>query len=284
MSAVAFADQVVKRFGEVAAVDNMTLEVRRGEVVGLLGANGAGKTTFIRVLLGLLRPTSGEVRLFGSPPSRSVLRRVGYVPQSLGLYTDLTISQNLAFRAGLYRVAPLPLPAKLNELANVPVGRLPLGIQRQAAFAAALAHGPDLLVLDEPSSGVGPLGRARLWETIRSTAEDGAGVLVTTHHLEEAEQCDRLVMMAGGRQVAAGTIDEVIGDRSAVEISTTEWQRGFVALEKAGWPVRLSGRRLRVAGVASGHIKKVLAVAGIDAFVEERPSTLDEVFVSLSRA
>ena len=283
MTALASGRRVAKRFGAITAVDGMTLEVRRGEVVGLLGANGAGKTTFLRILLGLTQPTAGSVYLFGRPPSRRSLRRVGYVPQSLGLYTDLTVAENLAFRAGLYGVDIPLLPPELTGTTATVVGDLPLGLQRRLAFVAALAHHPELLVLDEPTSGVGPLGRARLWDTIRGAAENGVGILVTTHHLEEAEQCDHLVMMAAGREVAAGTVDEVIGRRSAVEITTPDWKPAFRSLEAAGWPVRLSGRQLRVAGVGAAHVEQVLGEAGITAQIEERAATLDETFVVLAR-
>ena len=283
MTALAGGQEVVKRFGRTTAVDRMTLEVNRGEVVGMLGANGAGKTTFLRVMLGLLAPTTGSVQLFGRGPSRLSLRRVGYLPQSLGLYGDLTVAENLSFRAGLFGVDVPVLPPDLREASGVVVGRLPLGIQRRVAFVAALAHHPDLLVLDEPSSGVGPLVRARLWDTIRATAEEGAGVLVTTHHLEEAEQCDRLVMMANGRKVAEGTLDDIVGGHTAVEVSTDPWQRALALLEQKGWPARLAGRRLRVVGVGRSRIESLLADSGIPAQVVERPGTLDEAFVSLTR-
>jgi ABC-2 type transport system ATP-binding protein len=282
MTVIALASDVVKRFGRLAAVDGMTLEIRRKEIVGLLGANGAGKTTFIRVLLGLLQPSTGRVELFGRPPSRESLRRVGYVPQGLGLYPDLTVAENLAFRSRLFRVEMPNLPSEVSSASNTPVGRLPLGLQRRVAFTAALAQSPDLLVLDEPTSGVGPLGRARLWDTVHQAAEDGVGILVTTHHLEEAEQCDRLVMMARGGKVAEGTVDEVVGRRQAVEVKTEEWERAMAAVEEGGWPVRLAGRWLRVPGADRHRIEQALAQAGIKAEVTERPGTLDEAFVDLA--
>jgi ABC-2 type transport system ATP-binding protein/ribosome-dependent ATPase len=284
MAVIAAGRDLVRRFGDFTAVDRVSLEIARREVVGLLGANGAGKTTFIRLLLGLIDPSQGTVELFGQAPSRQSLRRVGYVPQGLGLYTDLTVTENLAFQAGLFGVE-VPRPgADLAWAADVQVGELPLGIQRRVAFLAALAHRPDLLVLDEPTSGVGALGRARLWDTIRLAAEEGAGVLVTTHHMEEAEQCDRLVMMADGRKVAEGSVDEVVGKSSAAEVEAREWAKALLVLEGAGWPVKLAGRRLRVPGVAPTRVEETLSAAGIEARVEERPSTLDETFVALTRS
>jgi len=149
---------VTRAFGHFVAVDQVDLEVRPGEVVGLLGANGAGKTTLIRLLLGLLRPSGGEIRLFGEPPSRHTRRRIGYVPQGLGLYDDLTPAENLAFSAAAFGEGPgaTALPAPLRRYGGTVVGALPLGVQRTAAFAEALAHRPDLLVLDVGRRPAGP--------------------------------------------------------------------------------------------------------------------------------
>jgi ABC-2 type transport system ATP-binding protein len=152
-----------RRFGRFTAVDAVDMQVGAGEVIGLLGANGAGKTTLIRMLLGLLRPSSGAVLLFGEPPSRDTRRRLGYVPQGLGLYDDLTPAENLTFAQSAFGEGSAVVPAELSRYAAVPVGRLPLGVQRRVAFTQALAHQPDLLVLDEPTSGADPMARARLW-------------------------------------------------------------------------------------------------------------------------
>jgi ABC-2 type transport system ATP-binding protein len=167
---LAEARGVARRFGDVVAVEDVDIELAAGEVVGLLGANGAGKTTLIRMLLGLMRPTEGRVSLFGEPPSRRTRRRLGYVPQTLGLYDDLTPHENLEFGRAVFGRGD-GLPEALRPSADVPVGRLPLGVQRLVAFAQALGHRPDLLVLDEPTSGVDPLARARLWESVRAAAD-----------------------------------------------------------------------------------------------------------------
>ena len=177
MDILAEARGVTRRFGDFTAVCAADLAVGPGEVVGLLGANGAGKTTLIRLLLGLLRPSSGTIRLFGSPPSIETRRRVGYVPQTLGLYAGLTVAENWAFTAAAFRITA-PVPDSIAGWRHEVVGGLPLGAQRQVAFAVALSHRPELLILDEPTSGVGPLGRVRLWEDIRRAAGQGAGVLV----------------------------------------------------------------------------------------------------------
>ena len=279
---LAAASGATKRFGELLAVDRVGLTVAAGEVVGLIGANGSGKTTLIRMLLGLVAPTAGEVRLFGEPPSRRTRARLGYVPQSLGLYEDLTVAENLAFSAAAYGSSGAVLEGELAEARDVLVGELPLGLRRRAAFAIALAHHPDLLVLDEPTSGVDPLQRARLWETIRASAEQGAGVLVTTHHLSEAEQCDRLVVLASGRVVAAGTLDEVVGDATAVEVRTPTWEAAFATLDLAGLPVSLVGRNLRVPGAHPGRVGRLLAEAGVQAEVASVPASFEETFVTLA--
>jgi ABC-2 type transport system ATP-binding protein len=296
------ASGATRRFGPLVAVDGADLEVRAGEVVGLLGANGAGKTTLLRMLLGLLHPSSGQVLLFGERPSRRTRARLGYVPQGLGLYEDLTVAENLAFTAQAFggRVeGPLPDP-ELEAARGELVAGLPLGLRRRLAFAAALGHRPELLVLDEPTSGVDALGRARLWDAIRSAAETevdregsreprgrapvdrAAGVLVTTHSMGEAEQCDRLVVMAAGRVVARGTVDEIIGDATTVAVRGTTWQDAFAACEAAGLPVALVGTELRVPAAEPGQVRAALRAAGIDAEVTVTRATLEEAFVLLA--
>ena len=209
MSAHVDAAHVTRRFGDFTAVDDVGLRVEAGEVVALLGANGAGKTTLIKMVLGLLRPTAGRVQLFGQPPGLEQRRRIGYVPQNLGLYTDLSVDENLAFRAEVFGCAQVgagDLPGGRH------VGDLPLGLQRRAAFAAALQHRPELLVLDEPTSGVSPLSRSELWDLIRSEADRGAGVLVSTHYMDEAERCHRIHYISYGKLLASGTVGEVVAD------------------------------------------------------------------------
>lgn len=280
MSRLAVVDGVHKSFGHVAALRGVDLEVSSGEVVGLLGANGAGKTTLIRCLLGLTRPDSGQVSVMGMAPGREVLRRVGYVPQGLGLYTDLTVAENLEFQRGVYGVAEPESISDLLPAVDQPVGGLPQGIQRKVAFAAALAHRPKLLVLDEPTSGVGVLGRAELWETIRDASTDGVGVLVTTHHLEEAEQCDRLVMLADGVVVAEGTLDDVIGSRRAVSVTGGDQAKNMDVISGAGLVGSFAGTGIRVVGAG---IDRVVAVFGddVDLAIHEQPATLEEAFVDL---
>ena len=296
---------VSRRFGGFTAVDGVDLAVGPGEIVGLLGANGAGKTTLIRMLLGLLPASAGQVRLFGGPPSRQARRRLGYVPQGLGLYDDLTPAENLAFTAAAFgragraaadggtagagrtagagpgapaQAAP---PEAVRRYGRELVGDLPLGVQRRVAFAAALQHHPDLLILDEPTSGVDPLARARLWETIAATAAAGAGVLVTTHYLDEAGECGRLVIMADGRVVAEGSAAEITGGRRVSVVEAESWAAALDALEAAGLPAALAGRRLRVPSASPAQVAR--ALGALPARVSDAPATLEERFFELTR-
>ena len=283
MDVLAEARGASRRFGAVTAVSAADLVVRRGEVVGLLGANGAGKTTLIRLLLGLMRPSAGAVLLFGAPPSISARRLVGYVPQTLGLFAGLTVAENWAFTSAAFRNPGARVPEAIAAWKNQLVGGLPLGAQRQVAFAVALSHRPEFLILDEPTSGVGPLGRARLWDGIRHAAGEAAGVLVTTHNMEEAEQCDRLVVMAEGRVVATGTADEITAGRTVAEVRCGDANRAFALLDAGGVPVQLHGSDLRI-GAAAATVAELLSRAGIEAAVEIVPATLEEAFVEIVSA
>ena len=278
------ADRVSRRFGAFTAVEDVTMRVGPGEVVGLLGANGAGKTTLIRMLLGLLAMTVGDVELLGGPPDRELRRRLGYVPQGLGLYRDLTVRENLAFTSQAYGAAPPDLPESLRQVADRLVAELPLGLQRQLAFLAALAHDPQVLVLDEPTSGVDALARAALWDTIHEQAEKGVGVLVTTHNMAEAEQCDRLLLMSQARLVAQGSEADIIGSTTAVAVRTNDWARAFAVLNEAAQPVMLAGRDVRVAGADADQVRTVLAHAGVTADVVGVPATIEERMMVLARA
>jgi len=281
VSALAAAAKVTKRFGQFTAVHEVDLEVAPGEIVGLLGANGAGKTTLIRMLLGLVSTSEGEVTLFGDPPSRRTRSRIGYVPQGLGLYDDLSPEENMEFTAAIFRSGSTRLPESIGpSQARELVGALPLGVQRQVAFAQALSHNPELLMLDEPTSGVGPLGRARLWETIGDAAEAGAGVLVTTHYMEEAQECGRLVIMADGRVVAEGTAAQIVGSGQVVLVEAESWAAAFGALEQAGLQVALAGRGLRVPGAEVAQVLR--ALGDLPANVRLVPATLEERFFELT--
>ncbi len=279
MSAIE-ATGLTRTFGSFTAVNKVDLAVKAGEVVGLLGANGAGKTTLIKMILGLLQPSAGHIRLFGRPQSRDERSRIGYVPQNLGLYSDLTALENLEFRAGIFGAAvdTGPLTVGANKLLR----SMPLGQRRLAAFAAATQHKPDLFVLDEPTSGVSPLARSRLWDLIRRRAESGAAVLVSTHYMDEAEQADRLVVMANGSVVARGSTSDVIGTSQVVEVRTDEWSRAFEVLEQRGMRLVLAGRAVRVLTDQRDEVISALAEAAIASKVELVAASLDETMVGLS--
>ena len=276
---------VTRRFGTLVAVDGVSMAVDGGEVVGLIGANGSGKTTLIRMALGVLPPSEGSVRLFGQRPSRAARARVGYVPQSLGLYDDLTVAENLAFAARAFgRRADLgALDPELRSASTTLVRDLPLGLRRRTAFAQALAHEPELLILDEPTSGVEPLARARLWETIRSAAERGIGVLATTHFMSEAAECDWLIVLVGGRVAASGTAEKIIGGMRTVVVEAANWERAFTALDAAHLPLALVGRSIRLPDGDPMAARELLARAGVEAHIETAPASFDEAFVTIAR-
>jgi len=285
--------RVTCRFGHVTAVRDVSIEVRPGEIVGLIGANGAGKTTLIRMLIGLIPATSGQVRLLGEAPSRRTRRRIGYVPQGLGLYEDLTAAENMQFAAAVFGNAGSQhrRRAEPRSERGVPVGELPLGLQRRAAFAQALAHDPELLILDEPTSGVDPLGRARLWQTIAEAVRAGAGALVSTHYMEEAGECDRLIIMADGEVVADGTAAEIVGDAQVTVVEAATWAAAFSRLTQAGLPVALAGRTLRLPGISPAEAERALTSppaaatgeAGPAGYrVYSAPATLEERFFELA--
>jgi ABC-2 type transport system ATP-binding protein len=283
MTAALQADNVTRRFGSFTAVESVSMQLERGEVVGLLGANGAGQTTLIRMLLGVLATSSGRVRVLGGPPDRAHRRRLGYVPQNLGLYRDLTVVENLAFIADTYGGKVPELPDELARYSRVLVSALPLGAQRRVAFIAALSHRPEVVLLDEPTSGVDALTRARLWDTIRAQADNGVGVLASTHYMQEAQQCDRLLLMANGRLVAQGSVTDIVGDTRALAVHTDNWAGTFAALNTADVPVILDGRAVRVADTSVDEVDRILAAADITASVEPVPATIEERMLVLAR-
>jgi ABC-2 type transport system ATP-binding protein len=247
---------------------------------GELGIDGVARGRRGRGVV-LLRPSSGSIRLFGERASIATRRRVGYVPQTLGLYAGLTVAENWNFAAAAFRTRrDGSLPGSIATWRRDVVGDLPLGVQRQVAFAVALSHQPELLVLDEPTSGAGPLASARLWEGIRQATDAGAGALVTTHNMEEAEQCDRLVIMAEGKVVAEGTADDITAGRKAAEIVTGDWSAAFALLDASGIPVQLHGTVLRTVASPTA-VAGLLSDAGIHATVEVVSASLEEAFAAI---
>jgi ABC-2 type transport system ATP-binding protein len=225
---------LVKRFGDFVAVDRINLEVRKGEVFGFIGPNGAGKSTTIRMLCGLLKPTSGRAMVAGFDVSKNpeaVRQNIGYMSQKFSLYNDLTVIENIRLFAGLYSVPQKSLQdriewaltmANLKGQENLSTGTLPGGWKQRLALGCAVLHKPPVIFLDEPTSGVDPITRRQFWDLIHQMAEEGVTVFVTTHYMEEAEYCNRLALIFRGRIVALGTPSELKRDSMKGELLLVE--------------------------------------------------------------
>lgn len=292
---------LTKRFGDFTAVKDVSLQVRYGEVYGLLGANGAGKTTTIKMLCGLLAPSSGAMQLAGEHGafrSESVRQQIGYMSQRFSLYDDLSIRENLEFFAGVYGVPREEREEKIQWVLsfsglegkeNQITGSLPGGWKQRVAFGAATMHEPPVLFLDEPTSGVDPLARRAFWSMINRLADLGAAVLVTTHYLEEAEQCNRLGFMVAGELLVEGAPGEIKGQQQGKlwEYVVDQPQRATDLLKQQTdrWRVSLFGNRLHVI-TDDEHGKDdtshILAQAGIRVIsVREERFSLEDVFISM---
>jgi ABC-2 type transport system ATP-binding protein len=241
------ANALTRRFGDFVAVDGITFAVDRGEVFGFLGANGAGKSTAIRMLTGLLRPSSGTATVAGFDVARdpeAVKRHIGYMSQRFSLYEDLTPNENIALYGAIYGVSGADLQVRRAELverlglaraADTLVRELPLGWKQKLAFSIAVLHRPAVVFLDEPTGGVDPITRRQFWEMIYQEAASGTSVLVTTHYMDEAAYCDRISIMVAGRIAAAGTPAEV-----QRELGVTSIEDAFVQLARGAGDSRAS--------------------------------------------
>jgi ABC-2 type transport system ATP-binding protein len=297
------AKSLTKRFGDFTAVKNVSLDVRYGEIYGLLGANGAGKTTTIKMLCGLLDPTTGDMQLTGergSLRSPEVRERIGYMSQKFSLYDDLSIGENLDFFAGVYGVPAREREEKkrwvmafsgLEGKLDLITGSLPGGWKQRVAFGASIMHEPEVLFLDEPTSGVDPLARRAFWRMINKLADLGTAILVTTHYLEEAEQCNRLGFMVAGELAAEGTPRGVKEQQGGhlLEFIVDQPQKASDILRQGEerWRVSLFGDRLHVitdddleAGSDATIAKLTAAGIQIKSVVEEQYS-LEDVFIAV---
>jgi ABC-2 type transport system ATP-binding protein len=230
---------LTRRFGTQTAVDRLTLAIAPGEVFGLLGPNGSGKTTTIRMLCGLLAPSAGSATVAGIDVAQApeqVKRRIGYMSQRFGLYEDLTARENLDFYAGIYGLRGAARAARidavsafigLGERLNQLVAELSGGWKQRLALACALLHEPPVLFLDEPTAGVDPAARRGFWRAIHELAHRGTTVVVTTHYMDEAERCDRLALLSGGRLIAMGAPQEV-----AAQVGGQTLEDAFVILQE----------------------------------------------------
>ncbi len=215
------ARNLTKKFGKFIAVNHINLEVRKGETFGLLGPNGAGKTTTIRMITGVIKPSDGYVRVFGmnvAKERKKVLRYIGYMPQRFSLYEDLTVEENIKLYGRLQGIIGSSLRRRVKELLERfylweyrkrLAGRLSGGMKQRLALATALVHDPKLLILDEPTAGVDPPLRRRFWEYFKELNREGKTILVTTHYMDEAENCNRLALMNRGNIIAEGTPQEI---------------------------------------------------------------------------
>jgi ABC-2 type transport system ATP-binding protein len=210
--------EISKRFGPFTAVQPLSFTLRRGEILGLLGPNGCGKSTTFKMLCGLLPPTSGKAHLWGQDVSlrrtHSMHSRMGYMPQKFALYRPLTVLQNLTFFAGLYGLADRQAQTQINEIIQLlalveyqedTVENLPLGLIQKVSFACALVHRPEILFLDEPTSGVDPMTRQEFWKILLAVNQSGVSIIVTTHFLEEAQYCHQILLMNQGHKIALGS-------------------------------------------------------------------------------
>jgi ABC-2 type transport system ATP-binding protein len=295
------AKDLNKIYGKFQAVKNFQLEVRNGEIYGLLGANGAGKTTSIKIICGLQDPTSGSVTLMGKSKglrAAAVRSRIGYMSQKFALYDDLTIGENLDFYARLYGVNESVREDRkkwvleLSELkgeSGMLTKSLPGGWKQRVAFGAAVMHEPDAIFLDEPTSGVDPLARRAMWRMINEFADRGAGILVVTHYLEEAEQCNRLGFMVAGEIIADGSPTEVKsnmkGSLSEMETDHPNLAQSVLKKKFGASRVSLFGDRIHLVTETEEQKREsaqVLEQAGVKVLTDKKvPFSLEDVFISL---
>jgi ABC-2 type transport system ATP-binding protein len=298
MSVAVRTTRLSKRFGDHAAVTDVSLEVNVGEVYGLIGPNGAGKTTLIRMLCGLFTPSSGEGSVLGFDIARErnrIRERVGYMSQGFGLYGDLTVDENLRFYADVYGVrdpvyiASVRRRLGLEEAGRTVVADLATGVRQRCALAAVLVHRPQLVVLDEPTSGVDPLARDVMWQFVHELADEGVTALVTTHVMPEAARCDRLALLASSRLLAAGTPDDLIerSGLSMVAVDAAPWSDAFARL-RSRWPdASLYGTQVHIPvanqGTEEMSIREVLVGLDVRSVTWQAP-TMEDAFISLVNA
>jgi len=299
-------EDLVKRFGDFTAVDKLNLTVSKGEVFGFLGPNGAGKSTTIRMLCGLIRPTSGRAQVAGYDVGRkpeAVRQNIGYMSQKFSLYNDLKVIENLRLFAGLYSVPSAKLKDRIEwalEMSNLKgqedliTGTLPGGWKQRLALGCAVLHQPPILFLDEPTSGVDPISRRQFWDLIQRMAENGVTVFVTTHYMEEAEYCNRLALIFRGKMVALGTPSELKHNSMKGELLLIECDPlgpAVEALQSAPgiMDAAVFGNALHLvvenAAAAEPRIAAFLKEHSITVTrIEKIRPTLEDVFVSLTTA
>jgi len=294
---------LVKRFGDFVAVDNVTLDVAPGEIFGFLGPNGAGKSTTIRILCGLLPPTSGDASVGGfdvRTQPEDIKKNIGYMSQKFSLYDDLTVSENIEFFGGVYGVSQEKLIARRDYVLNMAglenqrdmmTRLLAGGWKQRLALGCAILHEPPILFLDEPTSGVDPIARRGFWQLIYQLSAAGHTIFVTTHYMDEAEYCHRVALMYGGRIIALGSPEELknsLGVGHLLNLITTDLLASMTVLEKHSslLDIAVFGGGLHVkvdnAEIAMKDIRALLDGAGIKiTTLEPITPSMEDVFVSL---
>jgi len=288
------------KFGDFTAVDNVSFSVNRGEIFGFLGANGAGKTTTIRMLCGLLVPTSGSALVGGlgfEDGGQGIKKIVGYMSQKFTLYNDLTVGENLDFAAGLRKLEPAYAKKRRKELFELiafdkpltsMVASLPGGIKQELALATAMLHDPEIVFLDEPTSGVAPASRARFWALIRRITGLGKTVIVTTHYMDEAEQCGRIALMRTGKLIALGSPEDLKnsafpGPMAELDFKGEDASSFISGLEKARGLLELSPQGMRWHAAFSDKPSMDEALSALPPYAAHlliKPS-LEDVFIRL---
>ncbi|NLW95230.1 MAG: ABC transporter ATP-binding protein [Chlamydiae bacterium] len=292
-----------KRFGSFVAVNRVNFQVRSGEIFGFLGPNGAGKSTTIRMLCGILPPTAGAGTVAGFDifkEQRRIKQHIGYMSQKFSLYDDLTVDENIDFYSGIYRIPPAEKAARAEEIvrtAGIEEFRTRLtrhlsgGWKQRLALGCAIIHRPRIIFLDEPTSGVDPITRASFWGTIKAMAADGVTVFVTTHYMDEAENCDRMALIYRGSLIAMGTPDEMktrCMEDDVMEIAVPEAEEWAVRIKGVDGvkETALFGSGIHAvaddAGLVGPRIEALFAAAGVGgASVRTIVPSLEDVFVSL---
>jgi ABC-2 type transport system ATP-binding protein len=297
---IVVTQDLTKRFGDFTAVDGVSFKIYPGEVVGYLGPNGSGKTTTIRMLLGLLLPSDGNAQVLGFDSveqSEDIRSRVGYMSQKFALYDELTVWENIAFYAGVYGVeARSHIEATLERVGmqennKVRAGDLPVGWRQRLALATAIVHQPQLLFLDEPTSGVDPMARRDFWDLIYALLDEGITAFVTTHYMDEAEYCQRVGIMRRGELLAMDTPDTLKHEAFtglAWDVFVDELLAAITYLD--GLPetlrVGLAGEHIRAItekGVTAKRLREILKAGGFKGGVRRTEPSLEDVFLALAK-
>lgn len=292
-------EQLKKSFGETVAVDGLSLDVHAGEIFGLIGPDGAGKTTAMRIACGLLLPDAGRVLITGRDSAKEttqIKEHLGYMPQRFSLYPDLSVAENLRFFADMYNVSPaervereqrLMQFSRLEPFRGRRAGKLSGGMKQKLALSCILIHTPDVLILDEPTTGVDPVSRQEFWQILKELSQEGKALLVSTPYMDEALLCHRVALMHRGRIIASGTPDDVTAQfgRKLIEVKGPDLVRArkeLMGMESKGIDVNRFGDRLHIVYDSSDQAQAVTRkIAGMDVTTEEIAPTIEDTFVEL---